>query len=198
MICMLLMSLESENDRKKLTDIYHKYNKAVFYVALKIMKTQDAAEEVAQDVWTKAVEKFERINRLPDDELKPYLTVMTRNMAFNRLKSEKETSAYSFEELQENGDSRLNVSAASGKSAADGRYAEIVHMINNLPDIYKDVLELKYVLEWSNSEISSLLGISAAKVALRAFRGRRMLADKINKLKEGKENGSKENETCRV
>ena len=198
MICMLLMSLESENDRKILTDIYHKYNKAVFYVALKIMKTQDAAEEVAQDVWTKVVEKFERISSLPDDELKPYLTVMTRNMAFNCLKSEKETAAYSFEELQENGDSRLNVSAASGKSAVDGRYAEIVHMINNLPDIYKDVLELKYMLEWSNSEISSLLGISAAKVAVRAFRGRRMLADKINKLKEGKENGSRENETCRV
>lgn len=198
MICMLLMSLESENDRKKLTDIYHKYNKAVFYVALKIMKTQDAAEEVAQDVWTKVVEKFKRISSLPDDELKPYLTVMTRNMAFNRLKSEKERSAYSFEELQENGDSRINISAASGKSAADSRFAEIVHMINNLPDIYKDVLELKYVLEWSNSEISSLLGISAAKVAVRAFRGRRMLADKINKLKEGKENGSRENETCRV
>lgn len=198
MICMFLMSLESENDRKKLTDIYHKYNKAVFYVALKIMKTQDAAEEVAQDVWTKVVEKFKRISSLPDDELKPYLTVMTRNMAFNRLKSEKERSAYSFEELQENGDSRINISAASGKSAADSRFAEIVHMINNLPDIYKDVLELKYVLEWSNSEISSLLGISAAKVAVRAFRGRRMLADKINKLKEGKENGSRENETCRV
>ena len=198
MISILLMSLESETDRKKLTDIYHRYNKAVFYVALKIMKTQDAAEEVAQDVWTGVVEKFERISGLPDDELKPYLTVMTRNIAFNRLKSEKKRSAYSFEELQENGDSRINISAASGESAADVRYAEIVHMINNLPDIYKDVLELKYVLEWSNSEISSLLGISAAKVAVRAFRGRKVLVNQLNKLKGAKENGGKENETCRA
>ena len=114
MISILLMSLESENDRKKLTDIYNKYNKVVFYVALKIMKTQDNAEEVAQDVWIRVVEKFERINGLPDDELKPYLTVMTRNIAFNRLKSEKKRSAYSFEELQENGDSRINISADQG------------------------------------------------------------------------------------
>lgn len=198
MICMLLMSLESENDRKKLTDIYHRYNKAVFYVALKIMKTQDAAEEVAQDVWTKAVEKFECISGLPDDELKPYLTVMTRNMAFNRLRSEKKKSAYSFEELQDNGESRISISAAPGGGAAGDGYEKIVHMINNLPDIYKDVLELKYVLEWSNSEISSLLGISAAKVAVRAFRGRRMLVDQINKLKGDKKDGGKENETCRA
>ena len=170
----------------------------VFYVALKIMKTQDNAEEVAQDVWIRVVEKFERINGLPDDELKPYLTVMTRNIAFNRLKSEKKRSAYSFEELQENGDSRINISAASGESAADVRYAEIVYMINNLPDIYKDVLELKYVLEWSNSEISSLLGVSAAKVAVRAFRGRKVLVNQLNKLKGDKENGGKENETCRA
>ena len=73
MISILLMSLESENDRKKLTDIYNKYNKVVFYVALKIMKTQDNAEEVAQDVWIRVVEKFERISGLPDDELKQFL-----------------------------------------------------------------------------------------------------------------------------
>ena len=123
---------------------------------------------------------------------------MTRKREFKRLKAEKGISMYSFEELQENGDSRINISAASGESAADGRYAEIVYMINNLPDIYKDVLELKYVLEWSNSEISSLLGISAAKVAVRAFRGRKVLMDQINKLKGDKNNGGRENETCRA
>ncbi len=109
MVFMLLMSLESEKDRKIMTDIYNKYNKTVFYVALKIMKTQDVAEEVAQDVWTKVVEKFERISCLADDEMKPYLTVMTRNMAFNYLKSEKKKTSYSFEELQENGDSRIKL-----------------------------------------------------------------------------------------
>ena len=60
------------------------------------------------------------------------------------------------------------------------------------------MLELKYVLEWRNSEISSLLGISAAKVAVRAFRGRKVLVNQLNKLKGDKENGGKENETCRA
>lgn len=192
MVFMLLMSLESEKDRKIMTDIYNKYNETVFYVALKIMKTQDVAEEVAQDVWTKVVEKFERISCLADDEMKPYLTVMTRNMAFNYLKSEKKKTSYSFEELQENGDSRINISTAGG-AAAEDKYSDIVHMINNMPDIYKNVLELKYVLEWSNKEISSLLGISESKVAVRAFRGRKMLAVEIQKL-----NGGKEHETCRA
>lgn len=124
MVFMLLMSLESEEDRKTMTDIYNKYNKAVFYVALKIMKTQDAAEEVAQDVWTKVVEKFGRISSLPNNEMKPYLTVMTRNMAFNYLKSEKKKASYSFEELQENGDSRINISTAIEGTGADDKYSE--------------------------------------------------------------------------
>ena len=194
MICMLLMSLESDNDRKVLTDIYDKYNKAVFYVALKITGKQDEAEEVAQDVWTKAAEKFERISALPADEVKPYLTVMTRNMALNHLKAEKKRSAYSIEELQANGDKRINISISSGKTVTDDKYEETIYIINNMADIYKNVLELKYVLGWSNREISSLLGISESKVAVRAFRGRKLLIEQLNKLKSG----GRENETCRA
>lgn len=192
---MLLTALESDDERKALTRIYEKYNRVVFFVALKILKNKDAAEEMAQDVWTKAVEKFERISCLPEDEVKPYLTVMTRNLAFNRLKI-GQSEIIGEEELENVADKRSfdNISGSIETNFCDNEiYNEIICAINTMPDIYRSVLELKYVLEWSNKEISAFLGINEGKVAVRAFRGRKMIIEQLKKS-----DGGIHHETCRA
>lgn len=194
MLCMLLTVLESDDERKALTRIYEKYNRVIFFVALKILKDKDAAEETAQDVWTKVVEKFERISCLSESEVKPYLTVMTRNIAFNRLKIGR--AEIVGEELENIADKKSfeNISDSIEMNFCNNEvYNEIICIIKNMPDLYRSVLELKYVLEWSNKEISAFLGINERKVAVRAFRGRKMVAEQFKKS-----DGGRHNETCRA
>lgn len=194
MLCMLLSVLESDDERKALTRIYEKYNRVVFFVALKILKDKDAAEETAQDVWTKVVEKFERISCLSESEVKPYLTVMTRNIAFNRLKIGR--AEIIGEELENIADKKSfeNISDSIEMNFCNNEvYNEIICIIKNMPDLYRSVLELKYVLEWSNKEISAFLGINERKVAVRAFRGRKMVAEQFKKS-----DGGRCHETCRA
>lgn len=195
MLFMLLTALENEDEKKALTRIYEKYNRVVFYVALKILKNKDIAEETAQDVWTKAVEKFERISCLSEDEVKPYLTVMTRNIALNRLKI-KQAEIIGEEELKNAADKKSfdNLSAGMDMNFCGNEvYNEIICIIKNMPDLYRSVLELKYVLEWSNKEISAFLGINERKVAVRAFRGRKMVVEQLKKS-----DGGINHETCRA
>jgi RNA polymerase sigma-70 factor (ECF subfamily) len=48
-----------------------------------------------------------------------------------------------------------------------------------MPEKYRQVLELKFVLEYSNQEIASLLRMNPATVATYIFRGRNILATRL-------------------
>lgn len=63
-------------------------------------------------------------------------------------------------------------------------YIEIGRMrqeIDSLPDSLKEPLVLKYYNDLSNSEIGEILGVSADVVAVRLFRAKQKLAEKMNK-----------------
>ena len=61
-------------------------------------------------------------------------------------------------------------------------YAELVELFARFPDTYRSVLEMKYLLGYSDQEIAKHLGISETAVSTRASRGRallRKLAEKV-------------------
>ena len=63
-------------------------------------------------------------------------------------------------------------------------YIEIGRMrqeIDSLPDSLKEPLVLKYYNDLSKSEIGEILGVSADVVAVRLFRAKQKLAEKMNK-----------------
>ena len=53
-------------------------------------------------------------------------------------------------------------------------------LIRELPKIYRDVLYLRYIKEYSTAETASALQISAAAVRKRQERGLRLLKKKIS------------------
>ena len=63
-------------------------------------------------------------------------------------------------------------------------YIEIDRMrreIDSLPDSLKEPLVLKYYNDLSNSEIGEILDVSADVVAVRIFRAKQKLAERMNK-----------------
>lgn len=57
-----------------------------------------------------------------------------------------------------------------------GEQEDLVKVLLDMSPIYRDILTLKYVEEYSNSEIGSLLGITEATVRKRLERARKELA----------------------
>ena len=52
--------------------------------------------------------------------------------------------------------------------------------IGALPELYRAVLELKFVAGYTNREIARMLGISESAVGTRILRGRAMLKEKLD------------------
>ena len=61
-------------------------------------------------------------------------------------------------------------------------------LIRSMPETYRQVLEMKFVLEMKDKEIGKALGLSADAVSQRVRRGRKLLIEKLRE--EGYEYGS--------
>ena len=87
--------------------------------------------------------------------------------------------------LEESLDTNLHVNTESDevldKIIHNEDISSIAQAVSELNDIYKSVLELKYINEFSNDEIAEFLNIKKKTVAERLYRANIMLR---NKLKE--------------
>ena len=60
-------------------------------------------------------------------------------------------------------------------------YQELVHLFSSLPETYRAVLEMKFLLDYSGKEIAKRLGISESAVNTRISRGRVLLREIVEK-----------------
>ena len=64
---------------------------------------------------------------------------------------------------------------------SDSEYNRIVAIIRSMPENYRTLFEMKFVLEYSNIEIAKALGITEDAVAARIYRGRKKLLKLLEK-----------------
>ena len=60
-------------------------------------------------------------------------------------------------------------------------YVGLVDLFAKLPDTYRQVLEMKSILGYTNREIAAHLGIAESAVSTRVSRGRRLLKEILDK-----------------
>ena len=59
-------------------------------------------------------------------------------------------------------------------------YEELLCAIRSLEPIYRDVILLKYLYEYENAEIASVLGVAEATVRVRLMRAKKLLKNKLS------------------
>lgn len=59
------------------------------------------------------------------------------------------------------------------------RNNRLIEEVNKLDDIYKSVLELKYINEFSNDEIASFMKIKKKTVEMRLYRANLILRERL-------------------
>ena len=173
---MLVMILEDDRDREAFLALHAAYEAKLYRVALSMVKAPHLAEEALQQAWELVIRHFSTIRGLSRDKTAAYLVTIVKNTSRDLLRKENHT-----EELPEHWDA-----PAPGGDALDA-YGRLVELVRSMPEPYREVLELRFVLEWSNQEIAQKLGMNPSTVNTRIHRGRALLMERLEK--EGYGNG---------
>lgn len=163
MLTLFLSMLETEEDKNKFTLLYEKYRKLMFYVANRILKDDGLSEDAVEQTFIKVIENLDRISEVECHKTKSYLVIMVRNCAINLYWQHKKHPTVPLDEDME---------LPGEWSFAVEDEDEMTKAVAQLPVIYRDVLTLKYVQEYTNEEIAEMLEISEPTVRKRLERAK--------------------------
>jgi len=169
MLTFFLAILESEEDRKRFTVLYEENHVRMERVALYILQNKHDAEDAVQNAFLQVIHHFEKIYEIPCEELPFWLISIVKNEALIILrKKRKVVPMENCEGIEQNID-----------GVSD--YILLVESFRHLPETYRAVLEMKFLIGYTDKETAQRLGISETAVSSRASRGRALLKKIIQK-----------------
>lgn len=143
----------------------------MFAIAYGILGNKDDAEDAVHQAFLNIANNFEKVNRIPCQEIKAYIVIIIRNASINIYNKNKRRAARS---------AALDDNVAVDEDVLESfGYEQLVAEISKLPQIYKDVMFLRYVEEFSPKEVSSMLGISVGTVYKRDERAKKLLLEAL-------------------
>ncbi|MDQ3418745.1 MAG: sigma-70 family RNA polymerase sigma factor [Acidobacteriota bacterium] len=136
-----------------------------------MINERDAAADVVQDVWLRAVRGMTQLRE--PSKFRPWLFGIARRVVMDRLR------ARYAEPLME----QLDLGEIDAP-AADDEYDEDLAMLqaglDRLPVLEREVLILFYLRELSLNDIAAIAAIPVGRVKSRLFRARRLLGSQLS------------------
>ncbi len=149
-------------DRLALEYLYDHYSGALYSVAFTIIRREDIAEEVLQDVFLKVWDKFDQYDS-GKGKLFTWLLNITRNQAIDKTRSKeisKELKTGGIEKLVNRVDRQRQVEQNTESIG-------VKEMLKNLPEEQQFVIEHLYFKGYTQSELAEEFNIPLGTVKTR-------------------------------
>lgn len=180
MIPVCILAIEDESDRAFMTALFIQYQKLMYSTILKVTTDAWLADDIFQITLENLIKKIDLLKNLDRDHLVNYILVASRNTAYNVSQHQRRELARYDPECHAD-DYSLN-----GFNVEDyvieKSQSSVLHSIwSKLDSRTKFILESKYILEKTDSEIAKDLGIEPASVRMALSRARRKAQDLMEK-----------------
>ncbi len=165
-----------DGDKAAYETLIRRHNQRLFRAARAIVRDDDEAEDVVQQVWLAAYQGLAGFRG--DSALTTWLTRIVVNEALARRRRRQKGEHLSLidEEAHAVPDART-----PEEEAATGELGRLLEAhIDRLPDIYREVLVLRDVEEMTTAETAACLGVSEEAVRVRLHRARRDLQSSLS------------------
>jgi RNA polymerase sigma-70 factor (ECF subfamily) len=189
----LIEQLQS-GDRYAVEELASAYGSKVYQLAFRYMKNREDAEEVAQDVLMKVVQKIQAFRG--DSALSSWIYRITFNTAMSRLRNGKFTRPAEISEHEigshdhEDGTHRA-FDAPDWSSLADEAFMRrqmrerLAEAMQDLPEIYRTPIVLRDIQGLSTEEASRVLNVKTQTLKSRLHRGRLILRERLAEFSGG-------------
>ncbi len=175
LITIMISAIENDYQREFMSQIYIKFYSIMLAKAKSIVPSAEDAEELVQDVFADLIKRVESVMAVDSKKLPAYLLSAVKYHAYNFNRHQKVRNTHSAEDYAEE-----DMELIADKNALPEdivlqkeAVAELKNALEKIPAKYKDILEFKYVLGLSDSEIGERFGLSESGVRSLIFRARR-------------------------
>jgi RNA polymerase sigma-70 factor (ECF subfamily) len=172
-----IISKVLEGDQQAYSLLVDRYQRYVFTLTLRFMKTREDAEEVAQDIFIKAYRSLTDFRGASKFSTWLYTIVNTTCITFLR-KKKLETHSLDHEKVFEAADS-IDSGMRANLVEQKSRISMVNQAIGLLGTDDAEIITLFYKSEQTLEEIAAILGIAPNAAKVRLHRARTRLKDKM-------------------
>ena len=159
---VVLVRAVLDGDRESFARLYDLYAPLVHGILLARVPRAEV-DDLVQDIFLHA---FKKLHTLRDAAaFGPWIGMIARNRAVDFHRRAKETV-----ELDDE---------VRGSNTQDSKAAEIMELIRNLPEAYRETLVLRLVEGMTGPEIAVRTGLTAASVRVNLHRGMKLLREQL-------------------
>jgi RNA polymerase sigma-70 factor (ECF subfamily) len=168
-----LVAAVRAGDRDAFGRLYDSYSRMVHGILLARVPYGEV-DDLVQDVFLVALRK---IDALRDAEaFGPWLAMITRNRAMDFHRRSRDTA-----ELTD------DIATTPDAVAPEAEATEVLNLIRQLPEAYREPLILRFVEGMTGAEIAGRTGLAPASVRVNIHRGMKLLREKLGGTKFGRE-----------
>ena len=166
-----------KGDTNAFSFLINKYKDMVYTLALRIVKNNEDAEEVAQDSFLKAYQKISSFKG--DSKFSTWLyTIVYRNAITKVRKKKLETSDIDDYVMDNHSEDHEFPQMEALKNGEQKKYVR--KAIDNLPEKDALIITLFYMDDNSIEEIEHITGLTESNVKVRLFRARKKLYNELS------------------
>lgn len=176
-------------DNEVLTELYEKYSAKVYNTANCIVKDEEAANDIMQEVFITVWQKYETLRE--KNKVGAWITTITVNKCREYLRKEKREAA-AFSDVFDDDDSSFEETIADedrstvpDEAVMDKQIRETLSaLISELPEKQRICMLMYYGYDRKISDIAETLGISESTVKSCLNYGKKKLAAKVTELEK--------------
>ena len=162
--------------RADFNDLVRQLNRNLYGYAFRILRNQEEAEDAVQEVFIKLWKLGDKLNDY--NSIGALAITLIINFCIDKLRKRK----HQIQEEHDRQDINNDDSASPFEIMESRESADILHhIINNLPNIYKDVIQLREIDGLSYEEIAGKTEQNINTLRVTLSRARKMIRDEFNK-----------------
>lgn len=178
---LLLSTMEDDQERSFMVDLYLEYRGAMYDAAFDVMRQHQDTEDILHDTLLKLMKKTSLLRTFDCFTLRAYIVISVRRTAIDCLRRRGARGELLFAH-----DDYLDTLVPGGEGADDALLEEADHqqlrrMLGTLEPRQRDLLHMKYFLGISDEEIADSYGLKPASVRSLLSRARKALAEAIRR-----------------
>ena len=160
-----------QGDRNAYALLVDRYKDRVFSLVIGIVRNQELAEELAQDVFLKVYKSLKKFRK--DSSFSTWIYRIAYNTAISETRKKKQPTRSFDEQLERT--STLSVEEYEGEETNEQRQILLEKALKELVPEEKLILMLYYFEDKSVDEISVAIGLTQSNVKVKLFRLRNKL-----------------------
>ena len=157
-------------------DLVHRYQDPVYGMALRFVRGDRDAEDIAQEAFLRAYRGLEGFKG--DSKFSTWLYRITWNLCADWLRRNRRPgrSPVAIDEAAELADGRVDLEQGL---LADEEKRKVREALDGLDDRYREVLILLYYQKMSYDQIAAVLDVPMKTVETRLYRARKLLKERL-------------------